>query len=276
MGLPFPATLSPSKVEAFTSCALAFRFSVIDRLPEPPAPAAVRGTVVHRALELLHLDRPDARTPDAAHAHLLAAVDELRGTPDWDDLGLDADGEATFLATAGRLVDRVFEMEDPSSVRAIGLELRLEAELDGLRIRGVIDRLELDPDGELVVTDYKTGRAPSERHERSRLNALQFYAVLCEQVLGRRPARIRLLYLGDGVTITAEPTDQAIRMLGTRVRAVATAVRRACATEDFRPKPGPLCDYCAFQAYCPAYGGDPSQARIALAPAPAAPLQLAG
>jgi putative RecB family exonuclease len=276
MGLPFPATLSPSKIEAFTSCALTFRFSVIDRLPEPPSPAAVRGTLVHRALELLHLDPPETRTPDAAQAHLRNAVDELRSTPDWEGLGLDADGATAFIDAADQLVRRVFEMEDPTSVRSIGLELRLEAELDGLRIRGIIDRLELDSEGELVVTDYKTGRAPAERHERRRLSALQFYAVLCEQVLGRRPARIQLLYLGDGVTITAEPTDQAIRMLGTRVRAVATAVRRACATEDFRPKPGPLCDYCAFQAYCPAFGGDPSRARVELAPSPAAQLQLAG
>jgi putative RecB family exonuclease len=48
-----PHGLSPSKVESFKSCALAFRFSAIDRLPEPPSPWATKGTLVHRALELL-------------------------------------------------------------------------------------------------------------------------------------------------------------------------------------------------------------------------------
>ena len=52
MSLPLPTTLSPSKISAFKHCPLQFRFSVIDRLPEPPSPAASKGTLVHRALEL--------------------------------------------------------------------------------------------------------------------------------------------------------------------------------------------------------------------------------
>src|SRR5690606_13904079 len=55
MAFPVPRTLSPSKVTTFTDCALAFRFSAIDRLPEPPTVAATRGTLVHSALERLHL-----------------------------------------------------------------------------------------------------------------------------------------------------------------------------------------------------------------------------
>src|SRR5262245_8862870 len=92
-----PRTLSPSKVAAFTDCALAFRFSVIDRLPEPPSPWATKGTLVHAALERLLLLDPGDRTLDAA----LAAVDEaftvLRTDPEYVDLHLVPDEEATFL-----------------------------------------------------------------------------------------------------------------------------------------------------------------------------------
>src|ERR671922_249433 len=66
MAFPVPRSLSPSKVSSFTDCALAFRFSVIDRLPEPPSPAATKGTLVHAALERLHLLPPGDRTVDAA------------------------------------------------------------------------------------------------------------------------------------------------------------------------------------------------------------------
>jgi putative RecB family exonuclease len=45
-----------------------------------------------------------------------------------------------------------------------------------------------------------------------------------------------------------------------------SAIERACAVDDFRPRPGPLCEYCAFRPYCPAYGGDPAQARELLGP----------
>jgi putative RecB family exonuclease len=62
MALPLPRSLSPSKVASFKDCGLAFKFSAIDRLPEPPSPWATKGTLVHRALELLMLDPPELRS----------------------------------------------------------------------------------------------------------------------------------------------------------------------------------------------------------------------
>ena len=48
------------------SCPLLYRFRTIDRLPEPPSPDAVRGTVVHKVLEdLFDLPAGD-RTPAQA------------------------------------------------------------------------------------------------------------------------------------------------------------------------------------------------------------------
>jgi putative RecB family exonuclease len=48
MALSPPTSLSPSKISTFTDCALAFRFSAIERLPEPPSAPATKGTLVHR------------------------------------------------------------------------------------------------------------------------------------------------------------------------------------------------------------------------------------
>src|SRR3546814_8922029 len=66
MSLPLPSSLSPSKVSSFTNCALSFRFSAIDRLPEPPSVAATRGSLVHAALERLFCLEPAERDIDAA------------------------------------------------------------------------------------------------------------------------------------------------------------------------------------------------------------------
>jgi putative RecB family exonuclease len=261
MGLPVPATLSPSKVSSFKDCGLAFRFSVIDRLPEPPTVAATRGTLVHRALELLFWEVPEGeRSRAAARAQLDRAWEELQSSPELVDLGLTPEETEAFRSEADQLLGRYFELEDPDRVRVVGVELMMEAEVGGVTLRGIIDRLELDEDGELVVTDYKTGRAPPMTHEQARLGGVQFYALLCEQVLGRRPARIQLLYLSEPTAIVAIPSEQSIRALRQRTAAVWAAVVRACEAEDFRPRPGRLCDWCAFRSYCPAWGGDPSLA----------------
>jgi putative RecB family exonuclease len=38
-----------------------------------------------------------------------------------------------------------------------------------------------------------------------------------------------------------------------RTSAVWNAIERACVTEDFRPKVGPLCNFCHFKPSCPAF-----------------------
>ena len=256
--MPLPSSLSPSKVSSFKDCALAFRFSAIDKLPEAPSVAATRGTLVHRALQLLFWDEPQgARTVAAALEKLEQAKHEMASDPEFTALGLNDDEVAAFHSEAEVLVRRYFELEDPNAVRVIGTELLMSVQLGTLLLRGIIDRLELDDDGELVVTDYKTGRAPSEPFERSRMAGVHFYAFLCERVLGRRPARVQLLHLQEPVAISTVPSEQSIRALEVRTQAIWTAVERACDREDFRPRPGRLCDFCSYKSLCPAWGGSP-------------------
>jgi putative RecB family exonuclease len=256
--------LSPSKVAAFTECALAFRFATIDRLPEPPSPWATKGTLVHSALERLFLLPPEARTLAAALTCLDTAFGALRTDPEFEDLHLEPDQERTFLDDAERLVRQYFQLEDPTTITPIGIEIMLDADLGGVKVRGIIDRLELDENGELVVVDYKTGRAPAERYENGRLDGVQFYSLLCERNFGRRPAKVKLLYLADPLEISTTPTDQSTRAIARKVGAIWTAIERACDRDDFRPKPSRLCEYCAFRMYCPAFGGDITEgARVA-------------
>jgi putative RecB family exonuclease len=259
---PVPTSMSPSRVESFLSCPLAFRFSSIERLPEPPAPYSTKGSLVHRALELL-FTRPNAeRTLQHAESAFQQAVAEYRLDPEFTLLGLDDAAEDAFFADGWVLVEKYFQMEDPTAVRDIGLELRLEAQVGSLTLRGIIDRLELDAEGRLIVTDYKTGRAPSANYEQKSLAGVHFYSFLCQEVIGRRPAAIRLMYIRTGDIITATPSEQSVRFLTTRTTAVWKAVEKACISGDFRPKEGPLCKTCAFQPWCPAFGGDPELAKV--------------
>ena len=259
--LPMPRSLSPSSMSTFTSCPLAFRFSYVERLPEPPSAPASKGTLVHLALQHLMWRPPAERTIEAGLADLARAVEELSSHPEFAHLELSADEWAVFHADAEVLLRRYFDIEDPSAVRVLGLELRVAAETaDGVAIRGIIDRLELDENGELVVTDYKTGSAPSEGWEQQSMAGIHIYSLLCERMLGRRPKRIQLLYLSKPELISTTPSDQSLRGVEVKSGAVMKAIRTACARADFRPRASALCAYCSFKEFCPAYGGDPAQA----------------
>jgi putative RecB family exonuclease len=256
MPLPLPTSLSPSKVTAFKDCALAFRLSVIDRVPESPSPHAAKGTLVHRALQRLFWEQPADRTRDLARALVESSADEVLGSDEYRALDLDREERLEFLADAVRLVDNYFTLEEPSAVRCIGTELHMSVSIGGLTLRGIIDRLELDSRGDLVVTDYKTGKAPPTSYELPRLGGVHFYSFLCERLLGRRPALIQLLHLREPVRISSVPSDSSTRGLEVRTSAVWAAIERACREEDFRPRRGRSCQWCSFHSYCPAVGGE--------------------
>jgi putative RecB family exonuclease len=276
MTLALPRSLSPSKLSAFKDCPLAFRFAAIDRLPEAPAPHMVKGTLVHSALERLFWDNARGeRTPEAARAALDLAWEALQEDPDLVSLALTEPEREAFVHDAAALVDGYLRLEDPDSVDAVGVELTLEADVAGLRLRGIIDRLDVNTEGELEVVDYKTGRVPSVNQEQQRLGGVQFYALLCEQVLGRRPSRVRLMYLREPLVIEAEPSEQAVRGTRQRTSAVWSAIERACENEDFRPRPSALCKWCSFRSLCPIYGGDPARAAEFTVPTPT-PVAQAG
>jgi putative RecB family exonuclease len=258
-------------VASFTHCGLAFRFSSIDRIYEPPSIHTTKGTVVHRCLERLFYDFPaGARTPEVALAQLPLVRAEYADDPEYAELELSADDEVLFWDDVAVLVLNLFRLEDPNDVKVLGTELRLQADLGGVIVRGVIDRLELAPDGALVVTDYKTGTAPRVQYEGKRLAGVHFYAAMCEATIGRRPDRIQLLHLREPEAIITVPTDQSVRGLKMRTNAIWKAIETACERDDFRPNPGPLCSWCSFQQWCPTFGGDPATApRAARDPDPA-------
>lgn len=256
-----PTSLSPSRVESFIACPLAFRFVNIEKIDDPPSVHTTRGSLVHRALELAFLRPAVERTAALFEATTEQAIAEYRDHPDFTRLGLDTAATNAFEQQCRQLVANYLRMEDPTAVHAIGLELLLSTEIGGLTLRGIIDRLELR-DGELVVTDYKTGRAPSVNWEQRSLSGVHFYSLLCQEVFGRLPAAIRLMYLSSGETIETKPSERSARFIASRTSAVFKAVERACLTGDFKPHQSALCNSCRFQPWCPSFGGDPAAAHI--------------
>jgi putative RecB family exonuclease len=264
-GLPVPVSLSPSSMGTFTSCPLSYRFSYIERLPEPPSAPASKGTLVHLALQHLMWRPPAERTLEVALGDLQRATTDLMEHPEFSQLELTDEEWAQFHADAEVLLRRYFDLEDPRDVTVLGVELRVSAQTaEGVTIRGIIDRLELDADGELVVTDYKTGSAPSEGWEQQSLAGVHVYSLLCERMFGRRPARVQLLYLSRPERIVMQPSDQSLRGVEVKSNAVMRAVRTACARDNFRPRASALCAYCSFREFCPEYGGRPDLAREVL------------
>jgi putative RecB family exonuclease len=251
-------SLSPSRASDFKTCPLLYRFRTIDRLPEAPSRAAVRGTVVHTVLERL-FDLPSAqRTPGAAQQLVEPAWQALLAEePELAALFADESDLAAWLGSAGELVEGYFAIEDPSRLEPAAREELVETVIDGLRLRGYVDRLDISPSGDVRVVDYKTGTIPREAFEAKALFQMKFYALVLWRTRGVVPRQLKLIYLSDRDTLIYTPErDELIRFERT-LKAIWVAIARAAAAGDFRPSPSRLCDWCDHQVRCPAFGGTP-------------------
>src|SRR5579859_2059165 len=208
-GPPRGPSLSPSRAGDFLTCPLLYRFRVLDRLPEPPSPAAVRGTLVHAVLERLFDAVAGDRTPDAARALVAPEWDRMQAAePELAGLFDDDEQRAAWLAEVMRMLDRYFTLEDPRRIEPAHRELCVEAELaSGLRLRGYIDRLDVAPGGQMRIVDYKTGGAPPEEFEARALFQMRFYALTLWRAQGQVPKLLQLIYLGNGEIVRYEPDE---------------------------------------------------------------------
>ena len=253
--------LSPSRAGDFKQCPLLYRFRAIDRLPEPPSTAQLRGSVVHAALEQLYALPATDRVPETA----LSLV-----TPAWDAVVAEKPELAeeiapelreTLLKEARALLSGYYRLEDPTRFDPQSCEQRVEVELsDGTLLRGFVDRIDVAPTGELRVVDYKTGKAPPEARALAEFKAMfqmKFYAVALLRLRGVVPARLRLLYLADSQVLDYSPDLAELERFEKTLMAIWHAIQKSGETGDFRPNPSKLCSWCTHQDLCPAFGGTP-------------------
>ena len=245
-------TLSPSRASDFKHCPQLFKFRAIDRLPEPATPYQARGTTAHLALQRLYDLPGEERTPEALYDLFRTAWAEIRNV-EFEGLFATVDEERAWGLESLTLLANYFTVEDPATVEPLDRELEMSEDLDGIVIRGILDRMEETADGELVISDYKTGKAPPEQYALPAFFALKIYALLIRRRTGRTPAALRLIYL-NGPTVYEIPVgDAALDAMDRQLRALWLAIDRAITREHFPPRVSKLCDWCSFQGICPAF-----------------------
>jgi putative RecB family exonuclease len=198
------AALSPSSMATWRQCPRRFFYEKILRLETDTGEPAVCGSFVHLVLERLLQCPPEERTPERARALAAEVWPGFIADPEsrFVELDLDAEQSKAFKRRAWAGVTGYFRIEDPRAVEVVCCEEAVSAELDGAPVYGIIDRVDRGPDG-LVVTDYKSGKAPVWDDEREeKLGQLRTYAALLE-ANGKRVSDLRLLFVSPQLSAAA-------------------------------------------------------------------------
>lgn len=249
-------TLSPSRAGDFKACPQLFKFRAIERIPEPTSIYRARGTTAHLALQRLFDTPTGERSPEHLYDLFREAWTELRGSEEFEGLFEDVEAERQWGIESMELLANYFTVEDPRTFEPMDRELDMTEELDGITIRGILDRIDRDEDGGLIITDYKTGKAPPEQYALPAFFALKIYALLIRNRINETPKELRLLYLNGPTMYRLPIDDRQLDAMHSQLRALWTAIDRALSTDRFPTRQGRLCDWCSYRDICPAFADE--------------------
>lgn len=206
-------TLSPSRLEAVSTCALRWALEEAGGKPGRTGEQSL-GTLLHEVA---------AAVPDGDQDRLAAELDRL-----WPRLGLT---EGWIAAAQRRRAEKMLDHLGRylrSGHDVVAVEREFEVDLGGVVLRGAVDRLERvgqDDDGVALVrvVDLKTGRTPATKAETDRHAQLGAYQVAVESGA-----------FGDAVGGPARSAGAALVYVGTANKNVALKEQAALA-DDAEP-----------------------------------------
>jgi len=252
-GMPqrlYPA--SPSRLLAWLDCPRRYRLQYLDR-PKPamrPQRAHTSvGVATHSALRDFWDLAPSERTPTTVERLVRRS---------WIDVGFrDRDQSEDWRARTTRRVTAYLRGIDREQ-QPLGVERTVSLRTETLAVTGRLDRLD-DREGELVVVDYKTGRAPLTDDDARTSLPMALYAVAASRMFRRPCGRVELHHLPTGEVLGHEHTPESLQRKVAEAESIAADLRRADAdhaengveSRFFEPRISSICQWCDVRAHCP-------------------------
>jgi DNA helicase-2/ATP-dependent DNA helicase PcrA len=237
--------LSYGQISDYLDCPARYRYAHVIRLPTAASHQMAYGRALHAAVQALHR-RQLAGLP-TSREELQAELDAA-----WEPVGfLTRQHEEARKVAAREALDRFWQEQRADPAHPVAVEQEFSVMMGRDRVRGRYDRVDVDADGRVVITDYKSAdvRDPATAARRSRDSLqLSLYALAYESQHGRLPDELALHFLDSGIVGRSAPTAKRLEKAAAEVTVVSDGIRAG----DFGGKPSPMrCGFCPFRDICP-------------------------
>ncbi|TCL92848.1 ATP-dependent helicase/nuclease subunit B [Rhizobium sp. PP-WC-2G-219] len=193
------------------------RLQPIDGFNADPG-AAERGTIYHAIVERFAKSEVDPAGPEAQAVmqQLIDAAFNEQRLP----VHIDVIWRPRFAAVGRAFID--WEMSRKDGIRQSFLEryAKFQVGVADIELTGIADRIDIGPDGEAVIVDYKTGANPSVKEARALLDpqlpleAAALKAGAFDKVGRRHPASLLYVRLKPGDRFEVDEVNNEARVRG--------------------------------------------------------------
>jgi len=244
--------LSYSALETFKQCPLKFKFQYVERIKTPKSKEALFGTLIHKALKVLH--EPGLVVP--TEEELLKFFAD-----NWDG-SVYQDEQLAVLAFAQgiKILKDYYAKNYPAQFNVVALETSFEAPIkigDDLHlVTGKIDRIDKTPENLFEVIDYKTTKKmPSQETVDKDLQLSVYHLGMANRwpsiVNEKRPVKVSLYYLKHGEKLSSLRNVENLEATKENIIRDIEQIEQTHKAGKFDPRPNALCDWCEFQRNCP-------------------------
>ncbi len=249
--------LSPSRASQFKTCPQQFKFSNIDKIKEPTNLVQAKGTTVHQALEDLYKLPSEDRTSETLYNLFRKAWSNVRGNDEHVNLFDSIDDEREWGQEGLNLLHNYLKLENPQQLEPLEQERWVRGSIEDLNLRGILDRMDEDKDGNLIIVDYKSGKSPLAKYKEPRFFALKLYALLIRDELGVTPVELKLIYLKNSTIHTLKVTDEMLDEARLEILNIWSDIKKAFNENNFPATKNNLCkDWCYYKPICPIFNED--------------------
>ena len=248
--------LSPSRASQFKTCPRQFKYANIDKIKEPTNEVQAKGTTVHEALEKLFDLPQDERSLDNLHNLFRKVWTDVRNNDEHVHLFDNQDQERDWGIDGLKLLSNYFTLEDPTNFEPLERERWVRGAIKDLNLRGILDRMDRNEKGELIIVDYKSGKAPIAKYKAPRFFALKLYALLIKDETGETPAELKLIYLQNSTIHSMKVDDEMLENARTEILEIWENIKKSFENNDFPTIKNTLCDWCYYKPICPEFNPD--------------------
>jgi len=234
--------LSYSQISLYQTCPLCYKLQYIDRLETKDKGYFSFGTTMHACAEYFFKVKVP---PPPSLEELLQFYDK-----NWLSAGYEsAEEEANYKAYGRELLAKFWEIHNPDFRMPIAVEWMFYINIEGIKLRGFIDRVDKLDSGGLAIVDYKTDRGLFTKDYLARNLQLTLYQMAIEKSWFLPVERLTLYHFRTNTPCSCPPREP---YQLEEAKKLVLEVAEDIAAQKFPAIESERCP-CDFPEHCPYY-----------------------